>query len=49
MTLTTVGYGDIIPISAKARLVAVFEAVVGVFFLAFLVTRLVALYRAEQD
>jgi len=49
MTLTTVGYGDIAPISAEARLVAVFEAVVGVFLLAFLVARLVALYRAEED
>jgi hypothetical protein len=49
MTLTTVGYGDITPISAEARLVAVFEAVVGVFFLAFLGARLVALYRAEED
>jgi Ion channel len=49
MTLTTVGYGDITPISAEARLVAVFEAVAGVFFLAFLVARLVALYRAEED
>jgi ion channel len=49
MTLTTVGYGDITPISAEARLVAVFEAVVGVFFLAFLVARLVALYRSEED
>jgi Ion channel len=49
MTLTTVGYGDITPISAEARLVAVLEAVSGVFFLAFLVSRLVALYRAEAD
>jgi hypothetical protein len=49
MTLTTVGYGDITPISAEARLVAVFEAVAGVFFLAFLVARLVALYRADED
>jgi hypothetical protein len=49
MTLTTVGYGDITPISAAARLVAVFEAISGVFFLAFLVARLVALYRAEEN
>jgi hypothetical protein len=49
MTLTTVGYGDITPISAEARLVAVLEAVAGVFFLAFLVARLVALYHAEED
>ena len=48
MTLTTVGYGDITPISAEARLVAVFEAVAGVFS-GVLVARLVALYRAEED
>jgi hypothetical protein len=49
MTLTTLGYGDIISISAEARLVAVFESVAGVFLLAFLVARLVALSRAEED
>ena len=49
MTLTTVGYGDITPVSPEARLVALFEAVAGVFFLAFLVARLVALYRADED
>jgi hypothetical protein len=48
MTLTTVGYGDITPVSPEARLVALFEAVAGVFFLAFWVARLVALYRAAE-
>jgi hypothetical protein len=48
MTLTTVGYGDITPVSPEARLVALFEAVAGVFFLAFWVARLVALYRADE-
>ena len=48
MTLTTVGYGDITPVSPEARLVALFEAVAGVFFLAFLVARLVALYRVDE-
>jgi len=48
MTLTTVGYGDITPVSPEARLVALCEAVAGVFFLAFLVARLVALYRADE-
>lgn len=48
MTLTTVGYGDITPVSPEARLVALFEAVAGVFFLAFLVARLVALYRTDE-
>jgi ion channel len=48
MTLTTVGYGDITPVSPEARLVALFEAVAGVFFLAFLVARLIASYRADE-
>jgi hypothetical protein len=48
MTLTTVGYGDITPVSPEARLVALCEAVAGVFFLAFLVARLVALYRTDE-
>jgi voltage-gated potassium channel len=49
MTLTTVGYGDITPVSSEARLVALFEAVAGVFFLAFRVARLVALYRTDES
>jgi len=49
MTLTTVGYGDITPVSPEARLVALCEAVAGVFFLAFLVARLVALYCADES
>jgi len=36
------------PISPEARLVALCEAVAGVFFLAFLVARLVALYRDDE-
>src|SRR5262249_34925024 len=34
MTLTTVGYGDILPASASARGLAIVEAVVGQFYLA---------------
>jgi hypothetical protein len=49
MTPTTVGYGDITPVSFEARLVALFAAVAGVFFLAFLVARLVALYRTDES
>jgi hypothetical protein len=49
MTLTTVDNGDIAPISSEAWLIAVFATGVGVFFLAFQVARLVALYRAEDE
>ena len=43
-TLTTLGYGDITPGDALARSLAVMEAVVGVFYVAILVSRLVGLY-----
>ena len=42
-TLTTVGYGDIIPKAPAARMIAVGEALAGQLYLATLVARLVAL------
>jgi len=41
MTLTTVGYGDILPASPSARGFAIVEAVVGQFYLAVLIAGLV--------
>lgn len=46
VTLTTLGYGDIQPLSAAARGMAVAEAVVGQFYLAVLVARLLGLHLA---
>ncbi|GAB1596069.1 potassium channel family protein [Lysobacter claricitrinus] len=43
VTLATLGYGDITPITPIARGLAVFEAIVGQFYLAVLVARLVGL------
>lgn len=43
-TLTTVDFGDIIPVSRVARTLAMAEAVTGVFYLAVMVARLVSLY-----
>ncbi len=42
-SLTTTGYGDIIPVSPFARSLANLEAVIGQFFLAITVARLVTL------
>jgi ion channel len=42
-TLTTTGYGDIVPVDPFARSLANLEAVVGPFFLAITVARLVTL------
>jgi hypothetical protein len=42
-TLTTLGYGDILPVSPFARSMAVLEALVGQLFVATLIARLVSL------
>ena len=47
VTLTTLGYGDITPLSAFARTFAWMEAVVGQLFLAVLVARMVGLRLLE--
>ena len=43
-TLTTVGYGDITPVSRLARMLAMMEAITGVFYMALLISRLVSAY-----
>ncbi len=43
VTLTTVGYGDIVPASAVARSAATFEALVGQLYPAILIGRLVSM------
>jgi hypothetical protein len=42
-TLTTVGYGDIVPVNPFARSLANLEAVIGQFYIAITITRLVTL------
>lgn len=44
VTLTTVGFGDIVPRSPAARMFATLEAVMGQIYLAVLVARLVGLH-----
>jgi voltage-gated potassium channel len=48
MTLTTVGYGDITPLSRAARVLSLSEAIVGMFYIAVLISRLVSVYSAGQ-
>ncbi len=48
VTITTLGYGDITPVSIWARNLAAAEALVGQFFLVVLVARLVALQIMHQ-
>jgi len=44
VTIATLGYGDIVPVSETARAVTILEAVGGQMYLAVLVARLVSLY-----
>ena len=44
ITLCTVGYGDIAPVSKVARMLAVLEAITGLFYMAVLISRLVSVY-----
>lgn len=45
-TITTLGYGDILPSGAFAQIWATMEAVTGVLYIAVLVARLVSLYKS---
>ena len=50
ITLSTVGYGDITPISRAARWLAAMEAMTGLLYVAVLIARLVSLYsRAKPE
>ena len=44
ITLMTVGYGDMYPVSPVARSMAMVEAMVGIIFVAVLISRLVGLH-----
>ena len=44
VTMTTLGYGDIVPMTLEARIFAAFQAVMGQLYIAVLVARLVALH-----
>jgi voltage-gated potassium channel len=46
-TLSTIGFGDITPITLQARYMAVAEGITGQFYLAILVARLVGLYMSQ--
>lgn len=47
-TITTLGYGDILPVSKTVKMLSVLESLIGQLFIALLVARLVGLYTAQQ-
>ena len=48
VTLSTVGYGDITPVSKVARMLAATEAMTGLLYVAVLIARLVGLYSTPK-
>ena len=49
VTLSTIGYGDIVPLSGLARIVTAMEGVTGVLYVAITVALLVGRFRREPD
>ena len=48
VTLTTLGYGDIVPVSKPARTFAVLQAIFGQLYVAIVMARLVGLHISER-
>jgi hypothetical protein len=48
VTLTTIGYGDIVPVTAQARSLSILEAINGTLYMAVLVARFVGLYSTKE-
>jgi len=48
VTLTTLGYGDIVPLTPPAKAFSSIEAVMGQIYIATLVARLVAIHTAQS-
>jgi Ion channel len=49
VTLSTVGYGDIVPVSRAARMLAAMEATTGTLYVAILIARLVSMYASPPS
>jgi hypothetical protein len=48
VTLSTLGYGDILPVTPPARMLAAIEAIIGPLYLAVLIARLVGLQASRS-
>ena len=49
ITLSTIGYGDIVPLSGEVRILAALEGVTGVLYIAITVALLVSRFRSEPS
>jgi hypothetical protein len=49
VTLSTLGYGDIVPLNGEARILAALEAITGVLYIAITVALLVSSYKQRSS
>ena len=49
VTLSTLGYGDVLPVHRVAQSWAAVEAMIGQFFIAIVIARLVSVYTVEEE
>ena len=49
VTLTTLGFGDILPVTMLAKSAVTLEAVIGVMYVTIIMARLVSLYSADTN
>ena len=49
VTLTTLGYGDILPTNSLAMMAAGFESIVGVLYIAVMIGSIVGNLKASTD
>jgi hypothetical protein len=49
ITLSTIGYGDVIPLDGEVRMLAALEGIAGVLYIAITVALLVSAYRPRAD
>ena len=49
VTLSTVGYGDIVPVAKPARMLAAMEATTGTLYVAILIARLVSMHATAES
>jgi hypothetical protein len=49
ITLSTIGYGDVVPVQSEVRILAALEGIAGVLYIAITVALLVSAYRPRND
>jgi hypothetical protein len=49
VTLSTIGYGDVVPLKGEVRMLAALEGIVGVLYIAITVALLVSTYRPRSN